>query len=68
MVSNKEMVDAYAANRRRLMAAFVAGVADGSGFEQPRPWRALVIGLILTLLLLAVAAAIPFITAAMRTS
>lgn len=66
MASNKELVDAYAANRRRLVAAFVTGVADESGFEQPRPWRRLVIGLVLTLLLLAVAAAIPFITEAMR--
>lgn len=68
MASSKEMVDAYAASRRRLVTAFVAGAVDGSGFEQAGPWRWLVIGLILTLLQLAVAAAIPFITEAMRAS
>lgn len=68
MASNKDLLDAYAANRRRLVAAFVAGIADGSGLEQRRPWRWLVIGFILTGLLLAGAAAIPFITQAMRSS
>lgn len=58
MADNRDLVEAYAFNRRRLVTAFVTGSVDR---ELPRPWRALTIGLLLALLMVAGAAAAPYV-------
>lgn len=65
MATNRDLLQAHAANRQRLVAAFVSGVGDGGGLDARGPWRPLVIGLILAGLLLAGAAAVPFVLEAM---
>jgi hypothetical protein len=56
MATDKDLVDAYAFSRRRLVTAFVSGAPDGREVPPARPGRTLVGGLALAVLLVAGAA------------
>jgi hypothetical protein len=56
MTTHRDLREARAFERRRLVRAFVTGTAEGSGVEPPRPGRCLVGGLVLAVILLSVAA------------
>lgn len=56
MASKKELVEAHAFSRRRLVTAFVSGAPGGREVEPARPGRTLVGGAALALLLVAGAA------------
>ena len=56
MASKKDLVEAHAFSRRRLVTAFVSGAPGGREVEPARPGRTLVGGLALSVLLLAGAA------------
>lgn len=56
MASRREVVEAQAYNRRRLVTAFVSGAPGGREVEPARPLRSLVAGLVVAALLLAGAA------------
>lgn len=47
MASKKDLVEAYAYNRRRLVTAFVSGAPGGREVEPSRPGRAIIAGLVL---------------------
>lgn len=47
MASKKDLVEAYAYNRRRLVTAFVSGAPGGREMEPSRPGRAIVVGVVL---------------------
>lgn len=50
MASKKDLVEAQAFSRRRLLTAFVSGAPGGRELEPTKPMRAVVTGLILTVL------------------
>ena len=50
MASKKDLVEAQAFSRRRLLTAFVSGAPGGRELEPTKPMRAVVTGLILTAL------------------
>ncbi len=56
MATKKDLVEAHAFSRRRLVTAFVSGAPGGREVEPPRPMRAVVGGAALCVLLLAGAA------------
>lgn len=56
MATKKDLVEAYAFSRRRLVTAFVSGAPGGREVEPSRPGRAIVGGLALAVLLIAGAA------------
>ncbi|HWJ81841.1 MAG TPA: type VII secretion protein EccB [Nocardioides sp.] len=56
MATKKDLVEAYAYSRRRLVTAFVSGAPGGREVEPARPGRTVVAGLALAVLLLAGAA------------
>lgn len=56
MASRKDLVEAHAFNRRRLVTAFVSGAPGGREVEPARPSRTVVGGIALSVLLLAGAA------------
>ena len=56
MATKKDLVEAYAFSRRRLVTAFVSGAPGGREVEPARPGRSVVGGLALAVLLLAGAA------------
>jgi type VII secretion protein EccB len=56
MTDKKDLVDAYAFSRRRLVSAFLSGAPGGREVEPARPGRTLVAGVALAVLLLAGAA------------
>jgi ESX secretion system ATPase EccB len=56
MATKKDLVEAYAFSRRRLVTAFVSGAPGGREVEPARPGRTIVGGLALAVLLLAGAA------------
>lgn len=56
MASKRDLVEAHAFNRRRLVTAFVSGAPGGREIEPARPLRAVVGGLVLALLVVAGAA------------
>lgn len=56
MATKKDLVEAYAFSRRRLVTAFVSGAPGGREVEPARPGRSIVGGLALAVLLLAGAA------------
>lgn len=61
MATKKDLVEAHAFSRRRLVTAFVSGAPGGREVEPTRPGRMLVGGLALSLLLLAGAAVAGFL-------
>ncbi len=56
MTDKRDLIDAYAYSRRRLVTAFVSGAPGGREVEPARPGRTLVAGVALAVLLLAGAA------------
>ena len=56
MATKRDLVEAHAFSRRRLVTAFVSGAPGGREVEPTRPGRTIVGGLALTILLLAGAA------------
>lgn len=56
MSSKRDLVEAHAFNRRRLVTAFISGAPGGREVEPVRPARTLVGGLVLALLIVAGAA------------
>ncbi|TYL54892.1 hypothetical protein FXB39_04605 [Nocardioides sp. BGMRC 2183] len=56
MATKKDLVEAYAFSRRRLVTAFVSGAPGGREVEPARPGRAVIGGLALAVLLMAGAA------------
>lgn len=56
MATKKDLVEAHAFSRRRLVTAFVSGAPGGREVEPPRPMRAVIGGAALCVLLLAGAA------------
>ena len=56
MASKRDLVEAHAFNRRRLVTAFVSGAPGGREVEPARPARAVVGGLVLAVLVVAGAA------------
>ena len=56
MATKKDLVEAYAFSRRRLVTAFVSGAPGGREVEPSRPGRSIVGGLALAVLLIAGAA------------
>jgi type VII secretion protein EccB len=56
MASKRDLVEAHAFSRRRLVTAFVSGAPGGREVEPARPGRVIVGGLALTVLLIAGAA------------
>ncbi len=56
MATKKDLVEAYAFSRRRLVTAFVSGAPGGREVEPARPGRTIVGGLALAVLLIAGAA------------
>ena len=56
MATKKDLVEAYAFSRRRLVTAFVSGAPGGREVEPARPGRSVVGGLALSVLLIAGAA------------
>jgi type VII secretion protein EccB len=56
MATKKDLVEAYAFSRRRLVTAFVSGAPGGREVEPARPGRTVVAGVALAVLLLAGAA------------
>lgn len=61
MATKKDLVEAHAFSRRRLVTAFVSGAPGGREVEPTRPGRMLVGGIALSLLLLAGAAVAGFL-------
>ncbi len=61
MARRKDLVEANAFNRRRLVTAFVAGAPGGLEVEPVRPGRVLIGGVALAVLLLAGAAIAGFL-------
>lgn len=57
MATKKDLVEAYAFSRRRLVTAFVSGAPGGREVEPARPGRMIVGGIAIAVLLLAGAAA-----------
>src|SRR5919199_2837595 len=56
MASKRDLVEAHAFNRRRLVTAFLGGAPGGRELEPARPARAVVAGVVLAVLLLVGAA------------
>ncbi len=56
MATKKDLVEAYAFSRRRLVTAFVSGAPGGREVEPTRPGRAVIGGIALAVLLVAAAA------------
>ena len=56
MATKRDLVEAYAFSRRRLVTAFVSGAPGGREVEPARPGRTIVGGLALAVLLVAGAA------------
>ena len=56
MASKRDLVEAHAFNRRRLVAAFVSGAPGGREVEPTRPARAVVVGAVLAVLVVGGAA------------
>ena len=56
MATKKDLVEAYAFTRRRLVTAFVSGAPGGREVEPTRPGRTIVGGVALAVLLMAGAA------------
>ncbi|HEY1134066.1 MAG TPA: type VII secretion protein EccB [Nocardioides sp.] len=61
MATKRDLVEAYAFSRRRLVTAFVSGAPGGREVEPSRPGRAIIGGIALTVLVLAAAAVIGFL-------
>ncbi len=61
MATKKDLVEAYAFSRRRLVTAFVSGAPGGREVEPVRPGRVLIGGIALSVLLLAGAAIAGFL-------
>ena len=61
MATKKDLVEAYAFSRRRLVTAFVSGAPGGREVEPVRPGRVLIGGVALSVLLLAGAAIAGFL-------
>ena len=59
MATKKDLVEAHAFSRRRLVTAFVSGAPGGREVEPVRPGRVLIGGVALSVLLLAGAASMP---------
>src|SRR3712207_5107951 len=56
MASKRDLVEAHAFNRRRLVTAFLSGAPGGREVEPTRPARAVIAGVVLAGLVLAGAA------------
>ncbi|HET9842800.1 MAG TPA: hypothetical protein VFQ01_12420 [Nocardioides sp.] len=56
MTTHRDLADADAFHRRRLVRAFVSGAGTGSHVEPPRPGRCLIGGLVLAGVLVAATA------------
>jgi len=56
VASKRDLVEAHAFNRRRLVAAFVSGAPGGREVEPTRPARAVVVGAVLAVLVVGGAA------------
>jgi hypothetical protein len=56
MATKRDLIEAQAFNRRRLVTAFVAGAPGGREVEAPRPWRTVVAGVALGVLITVAAA------------
>jgi hypothetical protein len=54
VVTSRDLLEAQAFHRRRVVAAFVSGAADHPSTERPGERRALVVGIVLALVLLGV--------------
>src|SRR5687767_5351966 len=61
MATKKDLVEAHAFSRRRLITAFVSGAPGGREVEPVRPGRVLIGGIALSVLLLAGAAIAGFL-------
>lgn len=61
MASKKDLVEAYAYNRRRLVTAFVSGAPGGREVEPSRPGKAIIVGVVLAGLVVGGAALTGFI-------
>ena len=61
MATKKDLVEAHAFSRRRLVTAFVSGAPGGREVEPVRPGRVLIGGVALSVLLLAGAAIAGFL-------
>src|SRR5688572_24701877 len=61
MATKKDLVEAHAFSRRRLVTAFISGAPGGREVEPVRPGRVLIGGVALSLLLLAGAAIAGFL-------
>lgn len=61
MASKRDLVEAHAFNRRRLVSAFVSGAPGGREVEPATPARAVVVGVVLTVLLVGGAALTGFL-------
>ena len=61
MATHRDLVDAQAFSRRRLVAAFVSGAPGGREVEPVRPGRVLIGGIALSMLLMAGAAIAGFL-------
>ncbi|MGQ0631850.1 MAG: type VII secretion protein EccB [Sporichthyaceae bacterium] len=53
MASKKDLIEAYAYNRRRMVTAFVSGAPGGREVEPTRPGRAIIAGIVLAALVVA---------------
>ena len=61
MATKKDLVEAHAFSRRRLVTAFVSGAPGGREVEPVKPGRVLIGGVALSVLLLAGAAIAGFL-------
>ena len=56
MASTKDILDGQRFNRQRLVTAFMAGMPGGRELTPVRPWRGIITGLVLTVMLVVGAA------------